>query len=187
MGRAKGTSVPMQDLRTFFDHQRFEASLSHLRENAADAIHVVESLPLPDLKPSERTELGEAVYTYGKCCLDSGDFTRAAHSFEIASHLTPRPLISVRLKLLREAVGDRINPVLWRGSLIEMQRSLAIVCHKAACDCGSHFTIASCMGLIGRGFHEVVGSVEVHTLGAYHPYNMGHPWTKLLKRIKAGA
>src|SRR5208337_1929923 len=125
-----------------------------LGENAADAVHIVESLPLQNLKASERSELGEAVYTYGKCCLDSGDFTRASHSFEIASHLTPRPLISNRLKLLREAVSDRVNPVLWRGSLIEMQRSLVIVCREAACNCGSHFTIASCMGLIDRGFHD---------------------------------
>jgi hypothetical protein len=58
MGRAKRTSIPLQDLRTIFDHQRFEAALSRLRENAADAIHIVESLRLQDLKTGERSELG---------------------------------------------------------------------------------------------------------------------------------
>ena len=39
--------------------------------------------------------------------------------------------------------------------------------------------------MVGRGLHHKVKSFEVLTLAAYHPYNMGHPWTRLLKRIKA--
>ncbi len=160
--------------------------MSSLRENAPDAIHIVESLRLQNLKTSERVELGGALYSYGKCCLNAGEFTRAAHSFDIASDLTSRPLISERLRLLREVVGDRVNSVRWRSSLIEMQRSLSIVCHEAKCNCLSHSAIASCKGLIGRGLHHVRGSVEVHTLAAYHPYNTGDHWTKLLRRIKTG-
>jgi predicted amidophosphoribosyltransferase len=186
MGRAKGISISLQDLRTILDHQRFETALSRLRENAADAIHIVESLRVQDLKAGERSELGNAVYAYGKCCLDSGDLTRAAHSFEVASHLTPRPLVSTRLKLLREGIRNRANRVLRRSSLIEMQRLLTIVCRKQPCHCESHFTMASCMGLIGDGLHHSLGPIEVHTLDAYHPRNASYPWTRLLKRVKGG-
>jgi competence protein ComFC len=186
MGRAKGVPISLQGLRTILDHRRFETALLRLSENAADAIDIVESLKPEDLKIGARSALGEAIYQYGKCCLASGDFTHALHSFEIASHLTRRALISNRLKLLKEGIRDRANRVLRRSSLIEMQRLLTIVCRKQPCHCESHFAVASCMGLIGHGLHHSLGPIEVHTLDAYHPRNMSYPWTKLLKRVKAG-
>jgi predicted amidophosphoribosyltransferase len=131
-------------------------------------------------------ELGRAAYMFGKAALDAGDFRRACQAFQLAAHLPGALVAPQRLKILREVAAIRANSVLWRASLIEMQRTLAMVCHEQRCECNSHFEIARCRGLIGNGLHHVLGSVEVHTVDGYHPYNPAHPWTKLLRRIKAG-
>lgn len=176
----------MQDLQAVFNRRQLEAALSHLSAQNPDAISIVESLRQQHLSENDRTQLGNAVYQYGKSVLDSGDFGLACHALELASGLSSRPLVSNRLKLLRQSAENRANLVLWSASLIGMQRLLTIVCRKQPCHCKSHFAVASCMGLIGGGLHHSLGPIEVHTLAAYHPRKLGHPWTKLLKRVKSG-
>jgi len=145
---------------------------------------VVRSLKVPELSPSERRHLSNRLYDYGKYLLDAADFAQASQALQMAASAWSSDLISKRLRLLHQATKDRANVVLWRASLIEMQRALAIVCHKGTCICKSHYAIASCMGLV-EGLFDVVSGVEIHSLAGYHPYNAGHPWTRVLRRIKS--
>ena len=184
MGRNRGATISLQGLQEVFSRQRLETTKALFRSHKSEALTELQALILERLSSEDRQELARSAYESGKFALAQQDYLLANRFFDTAAKLRPDHLFTLRAALTKKELELRQNQVHWRTSLIEMQRSLGIVCHKSHCDCNSHFTLASCMGLV-EGLHHRLAGVEVYTLAPYQPYNNGHKWTRILRRIKS--
>ena len=112
-------------------------------------------------------------------------FDQALIAFRLAHRLVPDHLIyRDRAKLLEAAIAER-KVVRWRGSLINLQRKLGILCTKTCCACVSHAQVARCRSLIASGLRHERDGITIYTLAPYYSRWSGDRWTRLLKAVKS--